>query len=137
MPVSAPISGIPDDIFLSLPTPSVSPLRAALFMAEANFAQHFVVIFQPIAGEYDLMGKHPDAASTIRNVTKYEAAMAEMKEVITPEVELIETRIAGPARELQAVMKLIRKTITKRDHKVHRTLSILSRAWSSTCQMHS
>ncbi|KJA29329.1 hypothetical protein HYPSUDRAFT_154349 [Hypholoma sublateritium FD-334 SS-4] len=89
-----------------------------LFMSEANFAQHFVVIFQPIAGEYDLMGKHPDAASTIRNVTKYEAAMAEMKEVITPEVELIETRIAGPAKELQAVMKLIRKTITKRDHKL-------------------
>ncbi|KAF9478700.1 BAR-domain-containing protein [Pholiota conissans] len=89
-----------------------------LFMSGANFAGHFAVIFQPIAGEYDLIGKHPDAAHTIRNITKYETALQEMKELITPEVELIETRILGPAKELQAVMKTIRKTITKREHKL-------------------
>ena len=87
-------------------------------MSGANFAGHFAVIFQPIAGEYDLIGKHPDAVHTIRNITKYETALQEMKELITPEVELIETRILGPAKELQAVMKTIRKTITKREHKV-------------------
>ncbi|KAF8203738.1 hypothetical protein BJ912DRAFT_940947 [Pholiota molesta] len=87
-------------------------------MAGANFAGHFAVIFQPIAGEYDLIGKHPDSEQTIRNITKYETAMQEMKDLITPEVELIETRIAGPAKELQAVMKTIRKTITKREHKL-------------------
>jgi amphiphysin len=92
-------------------------------MAGANFAGHFAVIFQPIAGEYDLIGKHPDSEQTIRNITKYETAMQEMKDLITPEVELIETRIAGPAKELQAVMKTIRKTITKREHKVHSSFS--------------
>jgi amphiphysin len=90
----------------------------ALFTAGASFSQHFAVVFQPIAGEYDLIGKHPDASHTIRNVTKYESAMQELRELIGPELELIETRIAGPAKELQFVMKLIRKTITKRDHKL-------------------
>jgi len=95
-----------------------SPTCAALFTAGAGFATHFGVIFQPIAGEFDLIGKHPDVGHTIRNVTKYETAMQELRELIGPELELIDTRIAGPAKELQAVMKLIRKSITKRDHKV-------------------
>jgi len=46
--------------------------------------------------------------------------MLEIKEVIVPELELIQSRILGPAKELQSVMKTIRKTITKRDHKVRR-----------------
>ncbi|KAF9569792.1 BAR-domain-containing protein [Agrocybe pediades] len=89
-----------------------------LFMSGAGFAQHFAVIFQPIAGEYDLIGKHPEAAQTIHNVTKYETAMQELRELIGPELELIETRISGPAKEFQSVLKTIRKTITKRDHKL-------------------
>ncbi|KAF8973843.1 hypothetical protein BDZ97DRAFT_397918 [Flammula alnicola] len=99
-------------------TKSFTDAVMTLFMAEANFAAHFTVLFQPISGEYDLIGKHPDAAHTINNVTKYETAMQELRELIAPEVELIDTRIAGPAKELRDVMKLIRKTITKRDHKL-------------------
>jgi len=89
-----------------------------LFTSGAGFASHFTVVFQPIAGEYDLIGKHPEADQTIRNITKYETAMQELRDLIGPELELIETRISGPAKELQSVMKLIRKTITKRDHKL-------------------
>ncbi|KAF8912890.1 hypothetical protein CPB84DRAFT_1759797 [Gymnopilus junonius] len=90
----------------------------SLFTAGAGFAQHFAVIFQPIAGEYDIIGKHPEASQTIRSVTKLESAMQELRELIGPELELIDTRILGPAKELQSVMKTIRKTITKRDHKL-------------------
>ncbi|KDR85224.1 hypothetical protein GALMADRAFT_233945 [Galerina marginata CBS 339.88] len=89
-----------------------------LFTSGAGFASHFAVIFQPIAGEFDLIGKHPEADQTIRNITKYETAMQELRDLIGPELELIETRISGPAKELQSVMKLIRKTITKREHKL-------------------
>lgn len=66
------------------------------------------------------MGKHPDAEQTIRSVTKYEVAMEEMRGLIGPELELIESRVSAPVKELQSVMKLIRKSITKRDHKVWR-----------------
>ncbi|KAG5646869.1 hypothetical protein DXG03_001945 [Asterophora parasitica] len=89
-----------------------------LFTSAAGYATHSATIFQPIAGEYDLVGKHPDAGHTIRNITKYEAAMEEMRTLVAPELELIESRIVGPLKELQTTLKLIRKTITKRDHKL-------------------
>jgi amphiphysin len=44
--------------------------------------------------------------------------MEEMRTLIAPELELIESRIVGPAKEFQTVLKTIRKTITKREHKV-------------------
>lgn len=43
--------------------------------------------------------------------------MDELRLSLSPELELIEGRIIGPVKELQGVMKLIRKNITKRDHK--------------------
>ncbi|KAJ7171814.1 hypothetical protein C8R43DRAFT_979525 [Mycena crocata] len=89
-----------------------------LFTSGAGFATHFSTLFHPISGEYDLIGKNPDAAQTIKAVTKYETAMEELRSSIGPELELIESRIVGPTKELQQVMKTIRKSITKRDHKL-------------------
>ncbi|TFK40932.1 hypothetical protein BDQ12DRAFT_646537 [Crucibulum laeve] len=99
-------------------TKAFSEAVAALFESGAGFATHFSTLFQPISGEYDLIGKNPDCEHTLRNITKYETAMEEMRALIGPELELIESRILGPAKELQSVMKLIRKSITKRDHKL-------------------
>ncbi|KAJ7293886.1 hypothetical protein C8J57DRAFT_1162760 [Mycena rebaudengoi] len=90
----------------------------SLFTSNAGFATHFSTLFHPISGEYDLIGKHPDSAQTVRSVTKYETATEELRSAIGPELELIESRIVGPLKELQQVMKMIRKTITKRDHKL-------------------
>lgn len=95
-----------------------SSTSVALFTSGAGYSTRFAIIMQPISGEYDLIGKNPDAEHTIRNVTKYEAAMEEMRALIAPELELIESRIVGPTKELQSIMKLIRKSITKREHKV-------------------
>ncbi|KIO19811.1 hypothetical protein M407DRAFT_246046 [Tulasnella calospora MUT 4182] len=79
---------------------------------------HFANIFHPGSNEYNLESKHPDAANTIRNVDQYQTEMEELRLSLSPELELIETRIIGPVKELQGVMKLIRKNITKRDHKL-------------------
>ncbi|KAI0079044.1 BAR-domain-containing protein [Panus rudis PR-1116 ss-1] len=89
-----------------------------LFTYGSGFAAHFAVLFHPFTGEYDLMSKHPEAANTIKNVDAYEGAMEELKAAIVPELELIESRILGPIKELQSVLKSIRKSITKRDHKL-------------------
>ena len=91
---------------------------AALFTSAQNFSQHFAAIFHPIVGEYDLLGKHPNARETIRNVDSYQAVFEELRNSISPELELIESRVISPVKELQTIMKQIRKTITKRDHKV-------------------
>ncbi|TFL06231.1 BAR-domain-containing protein [Pterulicium gracile] len=90
----------------------------SLFTSSQGFATHFSTIFHPISGEYDLIGNHPDAGHTIRNVEKYETAMEELRAVIAPELELIESRIVAPVQEYQTVLKTVRKTITKRDHKL-------------------
>ncbi len=45
---------------------------------------------------------------------------------VIPDLELIDSRISGPCKELQGIMKLIRKNITKRDHKVGGGLFFLS-----------
>jgi hypothetical protein len=91
---------------------------AALLVSGAKFAEHFGSIFHPLVGEYDLIGKHPNAEKTIRHVDQYMACMQELKETLSPELELIETRVIAPAKELQTVMKAIHKSITKREHKV-------------------
>lgn len=89
-----------------------------LFTAGTGFATHYATIFRPIGGEFDLIGKHPEAGHTIKNVDKFEAAMDDLRTACIPELELIESRIVGPTKELQVIMKQIRKTITKREHKV-------------------
>jgi amphiphysin len=89
-----------------------------MFVSSAGFSAHFSTLFHPITGEYDLVGKHPDAAHTVKSVTKYESAMEELKASVGPELELIESRVLGPTKEFQSVLKVIRKTMTKRDHKV-------------------
>lgn len=91
---------------------------ADLFTSGVGFANHFGTIFHPMGGEYDLIGKHPEAASTLRNVDSYTNIWEELRTAISPELELIESRITGPSKELQGVLKTIRKTITKREHKV-------------------
>lgn len=72
-------------------------------------------------GEYDLSGRHPEAAATLKAVNAYQTTMEELRSTIGPELELIESRIVAPAKELQGVLKLIRKSITKREHKVSRS----------------
>jgi len=101
-------------------------VRAALFTSGAGFATHFSAIFHPISGEYDLLGKHPEAGHTIRSVDKYQNAMEELRAAVGPELELIESRVVGPTKEFQTVMKTIRKTITKRDHKACHFIPVLS-----------
>lgn len=95
-----------------------SSLCLDFLMGSENWAVHFANIFSPIAGEYDLIGTHPEAADTLRNVTEYQSVTAELRTALAPELELIESRISQPAKELQALMKQIRKNMTKRDHKV-------------------
>ncbi|KAF8323337.1 BAR-domain-containing protein [Clavulina sp. PMI_390] len=89
-----------------------------LLTGAENWAQHFESIFSPLASEYDLIGKHPEAADAIRNVGGFQACNSELRSALAPELELIESRITAPAKELQGLMKTIRKNITKRDHKL-------------------
>ncbi|QRW05040.1 BAR adaptor protein [Ceratobasidium sp. AG-Ba] len=78
-----------ESVIISLACPT-------LLTSGANFATHFSNLFHPIAGEYDLIGRHPESEETVRNVTTYQADMEELRQTLSPELELIESRIVGP-----------------------------------------
>jgi len=88
-----------------------------MLMSGANFGVGFSTLFQPIGAE-DIERKHPNVGKTIVNVSQYQTVMEELRETLTPEIELVETRIVGPIKDFINIVKAIRKNITKRDHKL-------------------
>ncbi|KAI9512302.1 BAR-domain-containing protein [Russula earlei] len=101
---------------------------------DAEFDDHPAISpssFHPIASEYDLLGKFPQAAHTIKNVDAYHTALEELRTSISPELELIESRVVGPVKELQGIMKAIRKMITKRQHKLEQDFEIASNEYEN------
>lgn len=91
-----------------------------------QWAIHFFNICSPLSGEIGLTSRHPEATNTLRNVGPYQAVMEELKDALMPELELIQSRIHAPAKELQGLMKQMRKSITKRDHKVRSLVYLIS-----------
>ncbi len=55
---------------------------------------------------------------TVKNIAAYQGLMDELRETLAPELELIESRIVQPSKELHEICKKIRKTIVKREHKL-------------------
>ena len=86
-------------------------VAAAFFASGTGYAATMATIFHPISGEYDLIGKNPGATDTIRNVDPFNGTLDELKSSIVPELELVERRIIAPTKELQVIMKQIRKSI--------------------------
>ncbi|KAI7826019.1 hypothetical protein BC939DRAFT_486669 [Gamsiella multidivaricata] len=58
------------------------------------------------------------APESVQAVDDFQAVMREMRNILLPEVDKLELGVVCPLTEMQNNMKLIRKTITKRDHKL-------------------
>lgn len=93
-----------------------------MIKSSTAFSDAMMVIFTPMGSEYGLESRYPSAAETIKHIGTYQGEMADLQTALGPEVELIESRILAPSKELIDLMKKIRKAITKRDHKVCRRL---------------
>jgi len=91
-----------------------------MFKGGAEFADHFIALFSSVTGEFDLAKQHPNSAATFENMGPYQELMAELNLAVQPELELIQSRIIGPLKEFKEVVKAVRKSITKREHKVNR-----------------
>ncbi|PWN20365.1 BAR-domain-containing protein [Microstroma glucosiphilum] len=90
----------------------------SMLLSGAAFGTSFSDLFHPIGSEYDLEGKHPESVNTIAELQNYQLMMEELRETLTPEIELIDSRVVAPSKEFEGVLKAIRKNITKRDHKL-------------------
>lgn len=86
---------------------------------QIEFSKAMTEIYKPISGRMS----DPDSMKIegnpegIRACEEYEAVVKDLQETLSPELEMIESRVIRPATELLDVIKVIRKTALKRDHK--------------------
>ncbi|KAI1817404.1 BAR domain-containing protein [Poronia punctata] len=86
---------------------------------QIDFSKAMTEIYKPISGRVsdpDSLVVHGNPEG-IRACEEYEAVVKDLQDTISPELEMIETRVIRPANELLDVLKVIRKTAVKRDHK--------------------
>ncbi|KAK1983249.1 BAR domain-containing protein [Colletotrichum cereale] len=86
---------------------------------QIEFSKAMTEIYKPISGRMS----DPDSLEIrgnpegIRACEEYEAVVKDLQETLAPELEMIESRVIRPANELLDVVKVIRKTTAKREHK--------------------
>lgn len=86
---------------------------------QIEFSKAMTEIYKPISGRVSdpetlkIQG-NPEG---IRACEEYEAVVKDLQETLAPELEMIDSRVIRPATELMDVIKVIRKTATKREHK--------------------
>ena len=86
---------------------------------QIEFSQAMTEIYKPISGRVS----DPDSMKIegnpegINACEEYEAVVKELQQTLAPELDMIDTRIIRPANELLDVVKVIRKTVLKREHK--------------------
>ncbi|KAK0719581.1 BAR domain-containing protein [Lasiosphaeris hirsuta] len=86
---------------------------------QIEFSKAMVEIYRPISGRMS----DPDSLEVsgniegIRACEEYEAVVKDLQETLAPELEMIDSRVIRPANELLDVIKAIRKTALKREHK--------------------
>lgn len=86
---------------------------------QIGFSTAVEEVYKPISGRIS----DPDSAKPegnpegIQACEQYRDVVAELQATLKPELEMIETRIIGPADELLKIINSIRKMATKRDHK--------------------
>lgn len=86
---------------------------------QIEFSKACAEIYKPISGR----ASDPDSyvidgnPEGIRACEEYENIVQELKASLQPELEMIESRVVKPADELSEIIKGVRKTTTKRDHK--------------------
>lgn len=86
---------------------------------QIGFAKACAEIYKPISGR----ASDPDSyvidgnPEGIRACEEYENIVNELKASLSPELEMIESRIVKPADELMEIIKQVRKTCKKRDNK--------------------
>ncbi|GAA5944260.1 BAR and SH3 domain-containing protein [Sporobolomyces koalae] len=91
---------------------------SGMLTSQAGFATAFSTLFSPLNDELPLASRHPEAQGTIDNIAHYHDLMNELRDSVQPELELIDSRVTAPLKEYSDLLKKIRKTITKREHKL-------------------
>ncbi|TID19174.1 hypothetical protein CANINC_003744 [Pichia inconspicua] len=86
---------------------------------QLGFSKAIQEIYKPISGRMsDPNSAIPEGnPEGIEACEQYNDVVNELKDILKPDLELIETRIVAPAQELLTIIQSIRKMAVKRNHK--------------------
>lgn len=86
---------------------------------QIEFSKACAEIYKPISGRVSDPDSFIDEGNPdgIRACEEYEAIVQDLQATLQPELEMIESRVIKPADELLEIIKVVRKTAQKRDHK--------------------
>ncbi|KAG0368255.1 hypothetical protein BGZ54_002349 [Gamsiella multidivaricata] len=93
----------------------------ALLNHQAEFGIVLAEIYDPSLGEpigEVTPRRIQTAPESVQAVDDFQAVMREIRDILLPEVDKLEASVVTPLTEMQNLMKMIRKTIVKRDHKL-------------------
>lgn len=90
-----------------------------MLVSGKHFGEGFNKLYHSLGSEGDDLATASDQArKTLDTLPGYDAFLQEVRETLTPEIELLESRIVAPLLDLVAVGSAIRKNVTKRNHKL-------------------
>ncbi|KAF2669790.1 putative BAR adaptor protein [Microthyrium microscopicum] len=86
---------------------------------QIEFSKALADLYKPISGRPSDPNSYKDEGNPegIQACEQYEEIVRDLQATLSPELETIDARIIGPANQLLEIMKQIRKTAVKRDHK--------------------
>ncbi|KAJ9659291.1 BAR adaptor protein Hob1 [Coniosporium apollinis] len=86
---------------------------------QIEFSKACAEIYKPISGRVSDPDSFIDEGNPegIRACEEYEAIVRDLQATLQPELEMIESRVIKPADELLEIIKVVRKTALKREHK--------------------
>ncbi|KAI9792699.1 MAG: hypothetical protein M1816_001798 [Peltula sp. TS41687] len=95
------------------------PYLSGMLNSQIDFSKAVADIYRPISGRLSDPGAAGEEGNPegIRACEEYENVVRDLLETLQPELEMIQTRVIQPADELLEIIKVIRKTAQKRQHK--------------------
>ena len=92
---------------------------AGMLTHQIEFSRAIAELYKPISGRVSdpdsFVSEGNDAG--IHACGEYESVVRDLQETLAPELEMIEQRVIAPADEMMQVIKAVRKTTLKRQHK--------------------
>ncbi|GBB93569.1 hypothetical protein RclHR1_00220003 [Rhizophagus clarus] len=85
-----------------------------------NISDILVELYNPIVGKHETEStarRTTTPVQTMRAADEFKSTMSDLRDILLPELDRIDELVVLPSKDFIDVVKLIKKTITKRDHK--------------------
>jgi len=85
-----------------------------------NISDLLVELYNPIVGKKEIestVRRTTTPVQSVRAVEEFKNTMSDLREILLPELDHVDELVVLPSKDFIDIVKMIKKTITKRDHK--------------------